>query len=108
MKVIYPTIFYEEKEDGYSVFVPDLQNATTCGKNLEESFEMVQDLIAGIILDYIEEGNKIPKSSKIEDISFEELKKYLDIENWNYVSKFKTYVIVDVSLYAEKWRKELV
>jgi len=35
MKVIYPVLFYEEKEGGYSVFVPDLEkkvnsNASTC------------------------------------------------------------------------------
>ena len=108
MKVIYPVLFYEEQEGGYSVFVPDLQNNTTCGSTIEESMEMAQDLIAGIILDSIEEGNKIPKSSKIEDISFNEFEKKLDIKDWNYVSKFKTYVIVDIDSFAEKWGKELV
>ena len=42
MKVIYPVLFYEEKEGGYSVFVPDLQkalntSASTCGSTLEEA-----------------------------------------------------------------------
>jgi hypothetical protein len=36
------------------------------------------------------------------------LEKYLDIENWDYVSKFKTYISVDISSFAEKWGKELV
>ena len=108
MKVIYPVLFYEEQEGGYSVFVPDLQNNTTCGNTIEESMEMAQDLIAGIILDFIEEGNKIPKSSKIEDVSFEKFEKEIDIKDWNYVSKFKTYVIVDIDSFAEKWGKELV
>ena len=101
MKVIYPVLFYEEKEGGYSVFVPDLKNNSTCGSTLE-------DLIAGIVLDEMEENNQIPKSSKIEDVSFEKLEKYLDIENWDYVSKFKTYISVDISSFAEKWGKELV
>ena len=108
MKVIYPVLFYEEKENGYSVFVPDLDDASTCGKTLQEAMEMAEDLIAGIILDKMEEGNKIPTESKIEDISFEELEKRLDITNWNYVSKFKTYISVDISSFAEKWGKELV
>ena len=56
----------------------------------------------------MEEGNKIPKSSKIEEISFEEFEKNLQIEDWEYVSKFKTYIIVDISVFAEKWGKELV
>ena len=108
MKVIYPVLFYEEKEGGYSVFVPDLKNNSTCGSTLEEAMTMAEDLIAGIVLDEMEENNQIPKSSKIEDVSFEKLEKYLDIENWDYVSKFKTYISVDISSFAEKWGKELV
>lgn len=108
MKVIYPVLFYEEKEGGYSVFVPDLQNNSTCGSTLEEAMSMAEDLIAGIVLDEMEENNKIPQSSKIEDVSFEKLEKELDIENWDYISKFKTYIAVDVSSFAEKWGKELI
>lgn len=108
MKVIYPVLFYEEKENGYSVFVPDLNNAGTCGSSLEEAMAMSEDLIAGIVLDEMEENDQIPKASKIEDISFEDLENYLKIENWDYVSKFKTYIAVDISLYAEKWGKELI
>lgn len=108
MKVIYPVLFYEEKENGYSVFVPDLQNNTTCGSTLEEAMYMAEDLIAGIVLDLMEEKQKIPSASKIEEVSFEELEKSLDLEDWDYVSKFKTYVVVDISSFAEKWGKELV
>ena len=113
MKVIYPVLFYEEKEGGYSVFVPDLQNclncsAVTCGENLEDAMYMAQDLIAGLILDEIEEGRSAPKPSKIEDVSFEETERNVDIKDWNYISKFKTYIIVDITEFAEKWGKELI
>lgn len=113
MKVIYPVLFYEEKEGGYSAFVPDLSkalntNASTCGNTLEEVMNMAEDLIAGLIIDEIEEGNKIPKATKIEDVSFEELEKEIDLESTDYISKFKTYIIVDISRFAEKWGKELV
>ncbi len=113
MKVIYPVLFYEEKDGGYSVFVPDLEKAlnttaTTCGSTLEEAMEMAEDLIAGLLLDEMEEGNQIPKASKIENISFEEFEKRLDIKNWDYISKFKTYISVDISSFAEKWGKELI
>ena len=108
MKIIYPVLFYEEKEENYSVFVPDLQNASTCGNTLEEAMYMAEDLIAGIILDLIEDEKKIPKASKIEEISFEELESKLEIKDWKYTSKFKTYIIVDISLFAKKWGKELV
>ena len=69
---------------------------------------MAEDLIAGIVLDEMEENNKIPQSSKIEDVTFEELEKDLRLENWDYISKFKTYIAVDVSSFAEKWGKELI
>lgn len=113
MKVIYPVLFYEEKEGGYSVFVPDLErelntSASTCGNTLEEAMEMAEDLIAGLVLDAMEEENKIPKSSKIEEVSFEELEQKLDIKDWGYIAKFKTYIVVDISAFAEKWGKELV
>ena len=73
MKVIYPVLFYEEKEGNYSDFVPDLQNASTCGDTLEDAMNMAEDLIAGIVLDEMEEGNKITKSSKIENVKYDKL-----------------------------------
>ena len=45
MKVIYPVLFYEEKESGYSVFVPDLPNNSTCGRTLEEAMYMAEELM---------------------------------------------------------------
>ena len=103
MKVIYPVLFYEEKEGGYSVFVPDLQNSSTCGESLEDAMSMAEDLIAGIVLDEMEERKHIPQASRIEDVTFENLESYLQIDNWDYVSKFKTYIAVDISKFAEKW-----
>ena len=82
--------------------------ASTCGDSLEKAMEMAEDLIAGIVLDEMEEGNKIPKSRKIEDVIFDELEKEIDVKDWNYVSKFKTYIAVDITAFAEKWGKELV
>lgn len=108
MKVIYPVLFFEEKESGYSIFVPDLNNASTCGDTLEEAMAMAEDLIAGIVLDEMEEGNKIPNASKIENVDFQELENTLEIENWDYISKFKTYVVVDIDVFAKKWGKELI
>lgn len=108
MKVIYPVLFYQEKDGEYSVFVPDLYNNSTCGNTLEEAMYMAEDLIAGIVLTKIEEGESVPDPSSIEDVSFEKLEEYLEIENWDYVTKFKTYIRVDISAFAEKWGKQLV
>lgn len=107
MKVIYPALFYEE-EKGYSVFVPDLENVSTCGNSLEEAMEMVEDLIAGVVLDKMDEEDIIPKASNIEEVNFKTLENKLEIENWNYKSKFKTYISVNITAYAEKWGKDLI
>ena len=108
MKVVYPVLFYEEEDGGYSIFVPDLDNASTCGDTLEDAMYMAQDLIAGILLDEMEEGNKLPKASNINQVNYKNLEDFLDIKDWNYKSKFKTYIAVDLSLFAEKWNKKLV
>lgn len=108
MRVVYPVLFYEEEEGGYSVFVPDLDNVSTCGDTLEEAMYMAQDLIAGVLLDKMEVGEKLPKVSAIDKISFKALEDYLEIDNWNYKNKFKTYIAVDLSEFAEKWGKELI
>ena len=70
--------------------------------------EMAEELIASVVLDDMEEENRIPKASNIEEVSFDKLENSLDIEDWDYVSKFKTYISVDISSFAEKWGKELV
>ena len=38
----------------------------------------------------------------------EKLEKEIDLESTDYISKFKTYIVVDISAFAEKWGKELV
>jgi predicted RNase H-like HicB family nuclease len=108
MKVVYTALFYEEQEGGYSVFIPDFNNISTYGNTLSEAISMSEELIAGVVLDKIEIKEKIPDASKIEDVEFEKLEKYLDIKNWKYKSKFKTYIVVDITEFSKKWGKELV
>ena len=108
MIATYPVIFYEEKEDGgYSAFLPDFNYATTCGENLNNVIYMAQDLITTLILDCIENKSQIPKASKIEDIKYdEEFEKELD--DWEYKSRFKSYVTVDTTALEKRWDKRRV
>ena len=108
MIVTYPAIFYEEKEgEGYSVFLPDFNNATTCGEDLNDAIYMAQDLITTLILDCIENKTQIPKASKIKDIKYdEEFEKELD--DWEYESRFKSYITVDTTLLEKRWDKRRV
>jgi toxin-antitoxin system, antitoxin component, hicB family len=108
MIVTYPAIFYEEKEgEGYSVFLPDFNNSATCGEDLNDAIYMTQDLITTLILDCIENKTQIPKASKIKDIKYdEEFEKELD--DWEYESRFKSYITVDTTLLEKRWDKRRV
>ena len=89
-KLIYPACFYpaDEGEEGYTVVIPDLPGAVTEGDTLEEAFEMAIDCASGWILSSIEDGEDIPKASKIEKIKLE------------YKNGFKSYIILDIDEYA--------
>ena len=108
MIVTYPAIFYEEKEgEGYSVFLPDFNNAATCGEDLNDAIYMAQDLITTLILDCIENKTQMPKASKIKDIKYdEEFEK--ELNDWEYESRFKSYVTVDTTLLEKRWDKRRV
>ena len=108
MIVTYPAIFYEEKEgEGYSVFLPDFNNSATCGEDLNDAIYMTQDLITTLISDCIENKTQIPKASKIKDIKYdEEFEKELD--DWEYESRFKSYITVDTTLLEKRWDKRRV
>ena len=89
MKLIYPAIFTEE-EIGYSVVVPDLLGCCTQADTLEESIKMAEDAALGWILTSLEENEKIPESSKINDLK---LKK----------NEFASLLVLDISAYSEKY-----
>ena len=87
--------------------MPDFNYATTCGENLNNVIYMAQDLITTLILDCIENKSQIPKASKIEDIKYdEEFEKELD--DWEYKSRFKSYVTVDTTALEKRWDKKRV
>ena len=108
MVVTYPAIFYEEKGgEGYSVFFPDFNDAATCGEDLNDTIYMAQDLITTLILDFIENKTQIPKASKIEDIKYDE-KFEKEVDDWEYESRFKSYVTVDTTALEKRWDKRRV
>ena len=88
-KLIYVACFYPmDYEDGYTVVIPDLPGAITEGYSLEESIEMAIDCASGWILNSIEEGDDVPKASKIEKVKLE------------YKNGFKSYIVLDIDEYA--------
>ena len=79
MKIVYPVCFYEEDDGGYSIDVPDLLGCCTQAESIEEALEMAQDVALGWITTTIEDGEDIPKPSRIEDIKLENEKGFVSL-----------------------------
>ena len=69
MRLVYPALFEPwENGTGFTVTVPDLPGCVTEGENLADAIEMAQDAASGWVLDELEDGKSIPKSSVMNDI----------------------------------------
>ena len=97
MKLIYPAVFYPSSDGsgGYVVEFPDLPGCVTEGKNLEDAFENATDAASGWVLDELEEGNVVPKSSDYDSVERRE---------GGQVSM----VLLDMDAYAERYGEKAV
>lgn len=97
MKLIYPAVFYpfSDGSGGYVVEFPDLPGCVTEGKNLEDAFENATDAASGWVLDELEEGNVVPKSSDYDSAERRE---------GGQVSM----VLLDMDAYAERYGEKAV
>ena len=83
MKLIYPAVFYpfSDGSGGYVVEFPDLPGCVTEGKNLEDAFENATDAASGWVLDELEEGNVVPKSSDYDSVERREARIIWIVQN---------------------------
>ena len=98
MLSIYPAIFYEEKNGGYSVIFPDLNHLATCGDNLNEAMAMAVDCLAGYLYSEELDGNTVPAPTPIDKIDIH----CEDDGDDSYVRAFVNMVSVDVKDYARR------
>ena len=97
MKLIYPACFYPDEElGGYGVVVPDLPGCVTQGDDLAEAIYMAVDAASGWVLTDLEDGNKPPKASQIDEVELE------------YENGFVSLIVLDMDSYAEKYGKKSV
>lgn len=66
-KYIYPAIFTKEGEF-YTVRFPDLENCYTQGDNLQDAYEMAEDVLCLMLYNLEEEKAKIPAASETFEI----------------------------------------
>lgn len=97
MKLTYPACFYpcEDKENGYTVEVPDLPGCVSEGNTLADALLMAVDAASGWVLDELEDGNPVPKASAPENIVPEQ-------------GGFVTMLVLDMDAYAEKYGNKAV
>jgi len=68
MKYVYPAIFTEETEGGFSVNFPDFESCYTCGDNLEHALSMAQDVLCLTLYNMEQNAVLAPKPSAIKGI----------------------------------------
>lgn len=90
MRYAYPAIFtWHEDEQAYIVTFPDADNWFTFGYNLADALDYAEDVLNLMLWGAEEDGEPIPKASKLEDIK-------IDDKN-----SFVQYVYADTELYKE-------
>ena len=72
MKYVYPAVFTEEKDGGYSVSFPDLEGCVSCGDDLIDAIAMAEDALALTLVHYEDENRLIPEPSLRHNIMLEE------------------------------------
>lgn len=65
-KYVYPAIFTEEEEGGYSIRFPDFTSCFTCAEDLESGMEKANDVLCLTLYGMEEDGEAIPTASSIE------------------------------------------
>lgn len=97
MKLTYPACFYpcKDKENGYTVEVPDLPGCVSEGDTLADAILMATDAASGWVLDELEDGNPVPQSSAPENITPDQ-------------GGFVTMLVLDMDAYAEKYGTKAV
>lgn len=69
-KYIYPAIFAKDGEF-YTVRFPDLEGCYTQGEDLQDAYEMAEDVLCLMLYDLEEEGESIPLASEVSAIKTE-------------------------------------
>lgn len=99
MKLTYPACFYPcQNSNGYTVVVPDLPGCVSEGNSLADAITMGTDAAAGWVLDELEDGHPVPKSSTVSDI-------HLDSD---FPGGFVSVLALDMDAYAEKYGNKAV
>lgn len=68
-KYLFPAIFTPETDNRYSISFPDLENCYTQGDNLQDAYEMAEDVLCLCLYDMEESKKQIPQPSNPQNIN---------------------------------------
>lgn len=72
-KYSYPAIFTPEKDGGFSVRFPDIENCFTCGDDLTDALFMAEDVLALMLYsEYEEKRIPVPTPSPVSSLALED------------------------------------
>ncbi|MGN0638778.1 MAG: type II toxin-antitoxin system HicB family antitoxin [Huintestinicola sp.] len=67
-KYIYPAIFTEESDGGYSIVFPDIPGCYTQGEDMNDGMEMANDILCLRLYDMEKNGEAVPDPSDIRTL----------------------------------------
>jgi len=78
---IYPAIYEYEDNGTISVYFPDVDNCFTYGETIEECLSNAKECLELFVETELEEGKKLPKPSKYDEITGNKFLVVAEVEN---------------------------
>ena len=72
MQVVYPCVLKYEGAAGYGGYFPDIKGAYAAGKTLYEALLMAEDVLCGMLISMLEDGDEIKEASELKDIELKD------------------------------------
>lgn len=104
MLISYPALFYYvPDEDYYYIYFPDIGGGGTQGYSIEEAMMMASDYLGLVVSDILESGEKVPKKSKLSELSLSLNNPFKDDKDFEFYydkeNSFASMVCVDLENY---------
>lgn len=104
MLISYPALFYYvPDEEYYYISFPNLGGGGTQGENIEDAMLMASDYLGLMVSDLLENGEEVPKRSKIGEISLSKNNPFKDDDdielNYDEENSFISMVYVELEDY---------
>ena len=70
---------FDYEKDGINIRFPDLEEAISCASTIEEALKNAKEVLELVLYNREQENIKIPKSTSLENIKFNENEKTVNV-----------------------------